>query len=851
MPSRDESLRQVRSSLSVGQLDAAARACARLLSSNPKDHEARYLQGRCWAAQGRWRDAAADFRRVLAVFPQHYPALIDVGIAQAFSGDYQDSMRALRLAQAIDSRPAELHFGLGMCALGTGDLAAAEQGFRAAVQRNPQLIDAHNNLGVVYDRLGRLQEAIACFRQAAQLAPAYARAQQNLGDALLRTGDANGASAAYRQVTELAPADAVGFSGLGAALLMAGDYSAAVTALKHSTQLDTQGFDAFANLGEALRNLSDIDGAGHAFEQSLLINPDAAEAHLGLGRVRLAQGREVEARTSLLAAARLMRQNGGAISTIARLLGDSGAAAEAMSLVEQSLPEQPASADLHEAQGDLLARAGRWSEAADAYERAVAFDPARPETLLSLGSTFESLGRINDAMDRVQRSLMLRPQSADAYSTLLSCAVRVCDWELAADSLVRLRSLPEGIEAVHPFVMLALELEPAEQAAVLRRCGRMLARQPAPLPQRHPVHERLRVAYLSPDIREHPVAHALAGVIEHHDRQRFDIVGVSLAAADQSDIGRRLRSGFEQFVDASASSVGEIANLLREREIDIAIDLAGHTAGARTAIFASHPATVQINYLGFPGSSGADFIDFIIADESVIATADEPFYSERVLRLPHCYLPFDASSPHPPAPSRAQAGLPEQGFVFCAFGSGYKISQRIFDLWMSLLVDLPDSVLWLRQMPDETRGRLSARAAACGVQAERLIFAPHVDDRTGHLARLGCADVFLDTLPYNAHTTALEVLWTGVPVISCEGRSFAGKVGASALRAAGLNELASNSLEQYRELALTLARSPERLKALRARLQQERTTSPAFDTARYTRDLEAVLTQAWQLGPRS
>jgi tetratricopeptide (TPR) repeat protein len=413
MASRDEALTQVRTSLSAGQVEAAARACARLLGTNPTDVEARYLQGRCRAAQGRWGDAAADFRRVLAVFPQYYPALVDIGIAQAFAGDYQNSMRALRAAKAIDPRPAELHFGLGMCALGTGDLAAAEEGFRAALQRNPRLTDAHNNLGVVCDRQGRLADAIACFRQAAALAPGYVMAQKNLGDASLRAGDANSAIAAYRQVVELAPADAFGHAGLGAALLTAGDHAGAVTVLRRSLEIDPQGFDAAANLGEALRNLSDFDGASRAFERCLVVKPDTVEAHLGLGRVRIAQGRAAEARASLLAAAALERQDGAALATIARLLDESGGREEAMELVRDALLEQPACADLHEANGDLLARKSRWSEAADCYERAIAFDPVRPETLLQLGGALESMGRIRDALDRVQRSLMLRPQHAE------------------------------------------------------------------------------------------------------------------------------------------------------------------------------------------------------------------------------------------------------------------------------------------------------------------------------------------------------------------------------------------------------------------------------------------------------
>jgi predicted O-linked N-acetylglucosamine transferase (SPINDLY family) len=849
MASRDEVLMQAKTSLSAGQVEAAARACARVLGTNPTDLEARYLQGRCLAAQGRWNDAAADFRRVLAVFPQYYPALIDIGIAQAFSGHYQDSLRALRSAKAIDPRPAELHFGLGMCALGTGDLAAAEEGFRAALERNPRLTDAYNNLGVVHDRQGRLGEAIECFRQAASLAPGYLMALRNLGDASLRAGDAAGAIGVYRRIVELAPADARSHAGLGAALLLAGDHTGAVPVLRRSLEIDPQGFDAAANLGEALRHLKDLEGAAHAFETCLAVKPDAAEGHLGLGRVRIAQGRPEDARASLLAAAQWRRTDGAALATIARLLDESGAREEATRLAQEALLEHPACADLHEANGDLFARKGRWKEAALSYERAIALDPVRPETLLQLGAALESMGKLGEALDRIERSLILRPQHAPAYAALASCAVRACSWDLAADCVGRLRALPNGIEALHPFVVLASDLGPEEQSLVLRRRGERLAREPRAAPPRRYSHERLRVAYLSPDIREHPVAHALAGVIEHHDRQRFEVIGISLAAGDASLVGERLRSAFDEFVDASASSEDATADLLRDREIDIAVDLAGHTAGARPAIFAAHPATVQVGYLGFPGSMGADFMDFIIADRTVITPADEHLYRERVLRLPHAYLPFDASSPEARVLSRSEAGLPDRGFVFCAFTNGYKISRRVFEVWMSLLADAPESVLWLREMHAETREKLQSKAAACGIRSDRLIFAPYVEDRAEYLGRLRCADLFLDTLPYNAHTTAMEALWAGLPVVTASGSGFAGRVGASILRGAGLDALVCASLQDYRDCALELARSPERARALRDDVVRRRATAPIFDTPAYTRDLENLFTQAWQNAP--
>jgi predicted O-linked N-acetylglucosamine transferase (SPINDLY family) len=341
------------------------------------------------------------------------------------------------------------------------------------------------------------------------------------------------------------------------------------------------------------------------------------------------------------------------------------------------------------------------------------------------------------------------------------------------------------------------------------------------------------------------VAYALAGVIAQHDRQRFECLGVSLVAPDDSAIARQLVSYFDDVIDAGALGDRRLVEQLRQRDIDVAIDLAGFTAGARPVLFASRIAPVQVSYLGFAGSTGASYMDYMIADAIVVPPGEEALYSESIVRMPHCYLPFDnRRGPIAPQPSRAAVGLPEQGPVFCGFSNGYKISRPIFDVWLRLLQTVPDSVLWLRAGPAAMEENLRLAARARGVGAERLIFAPFVASMDEHLTRLQCADLFLDTLPYNAHTTAAEALWSGLPVVSCRGRTFAGRVGASVLAAAGLKELVAADLGEYFRLARDLALAPAARESIRMRLLQSRCRAPLFDAGRYTRDLEALL---WQL----
>jgi predicted O-linked N-acetylglucosamine transferase (SPINDLY family) len=425
-------------------------------------------------------------------------------------------------------------------------------------------------------------------------------------------------------------------------------------------------------------------------------------------------------------------------------------------------------------------------------------------------------------------------------AALLSCAIRVCDWTRAERALERLRRLPLGIDCMPPFLLLATEWTPQEQAESMRRHSRSLCKTARTISRRRA--ERVRIAYVSPDIREHPVAHALTGIIAQHDRAAFSPIAVALTADDASEVGARLRASFEEVIDASRMSDLQIERSLLEREIDIAIDLGGHTIGARPALFGRRLAPVQVNFLGFSASTGLDTMDFIIADPIVVPPEDEPLYTERVLRMPHSYLPFDnARELGRGAVDRAAAGLPNEGFVFCAFNNAYKIARTQFDVWIQLLLDTPGSVLWLRQMDELAASSLRGALHAHGVAEERLIFAPYIKNMPDHLARLRCADLFLDTLPYNAHTSAAEALWAGVPVLSCRGSTFAGRVGASLLHALGLPELVTADLSTYRRVALELARTPARLQELRRRLCAARDSAPLFDTARYTRDFEQLL----------
>ena len=361
---------------------------------------------------------------------------------------------------------------------------------------------------------------------------------------------------------------------------------------------------------------------------------------------------------------------------------------------------------------------------------------------------------------------------------------------------------------------------------------------------------KIKLAYLSADFRQHPVSMLTAQLFELHDRERFEVFGVSLGANDRSDIRTRVVRAFDQFHDVAAKGDHEVAKLLHDLDVDIVVDLGGYTDNTRPGILARRPAAIQVSYIGFLGTMGADFIDYLLADEVVVPPGQRAFYSEHIVRLPECFQVNDSKRViGTRVPSRSEAGLPEGAFVFCCFNGNYKITAPTFDAWMRLLRGVDRSVLWLFRSNDEAFANLRGAAAARGIDPARLIFAAKANSED-HLARHRLADLFLDTLPINAGATASDALWAGLPIVTLAGSTFLGRVSASLLRAVGLPELVTQSSADYEALALRLAVDPPQLKAVRQKLQVNRLTYPLFNTERFRRHIEAAYTMMWEIWQR-
>lgn len=659
-----------------------------------------------------------------------------------------------------------------------------------------------------------------------------------------RAGDLAEAARLYGALLRAHPAHPDALYSFGFLHFQTGAFDDAEQLLAKAARVNPRSPDVWFTRGCVLLRLRREMEALDAFDKALVLNPAFVEAALNRGGLLLALKRPGDALQSFDAALAANPAMPEAWNNRGNALAQLGRHAEAVESYERALALQPGLAESLVNRGTALLAVGRAQDALASYEAGTAARPADAESIAGRANALFELKRFEEAGEGYARALLFDPHYPYAIGNLAFCRLHCCDWRsFEEDRNNLIAALAQGKRVVSPFQSLALlPSAPAQREAAQIWTADKHPASPLPLARggRY-AHERIRLAYLSADFNDHAVATLMAGVFEHHDKARFDIFAISFGRAQESAQRARLEAAFEHFIDVSQRTDAEVAEMLRDSEIDIAVDLMGFTGECRPGIFAAKPAPIKVNYLGFAGTMGAPYIGYLLADETVIPEDARRDYSETVVHLPNCYLPADATRKIAAAkPSREEAGLPASGFIFCSFNNSYKFSPQMFDIWMRLLRGVEGSVLWLPQSNAAAMRNLRREAEARGVPAERLVFAPFVANGEDHLARLGLADLFLDTLPYNAHATASDALWAGVPLLTCLGSTFAGRVAASVLKAAGVPELITESLEAYEALALRLARDAEALSAIRNRLARNREICALFDTAAFTRNLEAA-----------
>jgi predicted O-linked N-acetylglucosamine transferase (SPINDLY family) len=740
---------------------------------------------------------------------------------------------------------------LGVIRLGTGKLAEALELIGDALKSNPDDTGALSNYGYALIRAGRLPEALASYDRALAIGPKTAETLCNRANILWEFDRPEEALAGYDEALAIKPNLPEALISRSNALRHLHRFEEALESCDRALAIRPNDANGWNNRGVALAALHRNEEALASYERALAIRADFAQALGNRAGALLAMKRFEEALQSCARALTIAPNNAEALGNRGGALLGLMRPVEALASCDRALAIKPNLIEALSNRGHALRDLKRFEEALAVYDRVLAIAPQSAEAFFDRGSILSDLGRLEEALENYEKARDFNhPQ---ALGLAANMALDLCDWTRTARYAQAIKvQVAAGTAVVLPFILLGYSGDAALQLKCARDYvqDRIATRQSPAWGGSAYRHDRIRIAYLSSDLRTHPMASVVAELFELHDRSRFEVFAFSLGDDDQSGVRARLVKGVDHFIDVRSKSDREAARLLRENEVDIIIDLNGHTKNARPEILSQRPAPLQVSYMGYPGTMGADFIDYIIADEIVLPVHQQVFFSEKIVYLPGSYWANDSKRTVAEAtPSRKDAGLPEQGFVFCCFNNNRKIAAAVFDNWMRLLGQVPGSVLWLLTDNPSACNNFRQAAAAAGIDPGRLVFAARVESAE-HLARHRLADIVLDTLPYNAHTTASDALWMGVPVVTCLGEAFAGRVAASLLHAVGLPELVTQSLNDYEALALRLAQNPSALLELRQKLEQNRLTHPLFDTNLFRRHFESALTTMCEISRR-
>ncbi len=710
----------------------------------------------------------------------------------------------------------EVEFARGVEAHQRGSLAEAERVYGAILRGLPHHPGALQFLGLLRMQQGDLESALSLLRQAAAIAPRDAACQAKLGGALLESGDGLAALQAFDRAVELAPGIAALLNARSNVLMVLGRNVEAARDLARAIELEPGNFAHRNDLGDVMLQLGNAEDALRHFEEAARLDP----------------------RSPL------------PLSNAANALLAMQCPEAALASAQHALRQDPHFLEALHNGGCALLDLGRVDEARGYFERALAVDPQYVKSLINRGLALRLQGSYGEAAASFRRVLDLAPDRPHVLGALLLSLRWACRWDELDVLDARLRTeLQEGKPAADPRELLLIEDSPPLLYAAARsfiesefKTLEISARRAASARRS----ARLTVAYVSGDFHDHATAQLIAELIESHDRREFEIIGISFGPDDGSALRHRLRRAFDQFIDVRGATDPQVVDRIAAAGAQIAVDLKGLTFGNRLGVFARRCAPVQAAYLGYPGTTGAGFIDYLIADRMVIPPEQQRWYAENIVYLPDCYQVNDRRRHVSDAAlTRADVGLPVDAFVFCCFNASYKLSAEIFAVWMRLLRDVAGSVLWLLDDNAEATRNLIKAAEHHGVAAHRIVFAQRAAPAQ-HIARYRLADLFLDTLPVCAHTIASEALWAGLPVLTCLGNAFAGRVAASLLHAAGLDELIKVSLSDYAAGAFTLATTPGRIQALRHQLSATRTTCPLFDTDRFRVHIEQAYRVMWR-----
>jgi predicted O-linked N-acetylglucosamine transferase (SPINDLY family) len=826
----------------LGQLEPAVASYDLAIALRPDRAEDYFNRGVALQELGQPEPALASYDKAIALKPDYAEAHANRGIALEEIGHVDAAL--LSYEKAIVLRPdyPEAHSNRGIALRKLGRLDASVASFDVAVILRPDYAEAHSNRGNALQALERLDEAVASYDKAIALKPDYAEAYANRGVALQEMRQLDAALASYDKAIELRPDDAEAHSNRGTALEELQRFEAAVASYDEAIALRANYAEAHSNRGIALKKLGHLDAAMASYEKAISLKPDYAEAYSNRGNALMALRRPESALASFDQAITLKQDYAEAYSNRGIALHELRQPGAAVASYDKAVALKPDYAEAYSNRGIALQELGHLDAAVASYDRAITIKPDYAEAYANRGVALADLKQLDAAAASYAKALELKPDYDFLPGALLHVKMQICDWKTFGEDSRSLQArLMSGKKASPSFPVLSMFDSPAlhrvaAETWVKEKCPANAALGPI---ARIPAGDKIRIGYFSADFGEHPVTYLMAGVFEEHDRSRFEITGFSFGPSEPDAMTERVAAAMDDFVDVRMRSDRDAAMLARERRIEIAIDLGGFTHSSRPGIFALRAAPIQASYLGYLGTMGADWMDYLLADEVIVPPESRGHYQEKIAYLRSYQANDRRRVISDRKMTREEFGLPPSAFVFCTFNAAYKIAPATFDGWMRIMKSVEGSVLFLLADNPQAAANLRREAVGRGIAADRLVFAGRLPPAE-YIARYRVADLFLDTLPYNAGTTASDALWAGLPVLTLRGESFPARQAASLLTAVGLPELITTSPADYVSRAVELATNPSKLIALKQVLWANRLTTPLFDTARFTRDLESL-----------
>ena len=772
------------------------------------------LIGVCYKELGQLEAAAKMFETAVGIKPDYAEVHKNLGITLRDLDQLDASVQSLKRAIEVEPNYVDAHYNLAITFKDLEQLDEAIQSYNRAIIINPNFAQAHNNLGNIFKDIKRFDDAIQSYEKSIVINPNFPLTHNNLGNVFKDLEKFNDAIKSYNKAIELNPNFAEAHNNLGNVFKDIDELDDAVKSYEKAISCNQNLSEAHYNLGVAFKSLRQFDNAIKSFKNAIAIDPDFAESHNNLGSCFTLMGQ----------------------MTLA------------IDCYKKALSIKPDYAEAHNSIGNLYNILGKVKAGVESFEMAIAINPDFAEAHNSLGNAFKKLKKREEALMSFERAQVIKPEMNYILGDILNSKMHLCIWDNLQKSLNEMRNkIVNNEKVVDPFNLMGLIDDPALQrkATELRINSAYPKSTILPKIDHYPKHKKIRIGYFSADFREHPVGYLTAGLYEMHDRNLFEIHAFSFGPDTKDEMNLRIKEGVDKFHNVQLMSHKEITLLARSLEVDIAVDLAGLTAKSRTEIFTMSVAPIQINYIGYLGTMGANYYDYLIADPLMIPKENQKYYSEKIVYLPSFQVNDSKDLPPEITLTRKDVGLPEKGFVFCCFNNTYKFTPTVFDSWARILKSVEGSVLIIYASNELSKTNLTKEIALRGIEPSRLIFGASLA-RPEYMARYRTADLFLDTQPYNAGTTASDALKMGLPMLTLKGQAYQARMGASIVNALNLPELITTNSAEYESMAIELAKNPAKLRLIKDKLESNLSTAPLFDTKLFTKSLEFAYTEMYE-----